>query len=1084
MEDVNNKNDKPELVLKKWDPKSIPDDASIVMIGKRGTGMAWNASEIVYKDNKEEDNNNENEPTVTTNEEPDNKEEETVEENVENNPDNNEDEESDDDILEFMHAKEKIVDNTAEKIKAAKDFVFGIDLGTTNSCISLWRNNCLEVIPDEYGNKTIPSIVAYSNVSKYVGYDAKNQKDINTDNVFYEVKRLIGRKYDDKDVQNEKEMLSYDIVSDEKNNVCLQSTVQDNRKFTPEEISANVLMKLKSMAKRYIGCDEVKNVVITIPANFNDGQRQATKDAAEIAGLNPLMLINEPTAAALAYGMMYRSKTKRQTEDGEIEVNTVELDEDYLTLLVYDFGGGTLDVSLLVVCDGIFEVKASSGNTHFGGADFDDRVMVYCMDYFKKKFGYEKLNNLSKLSLQKLRKECENAKKILSTSTKTYIAVRNFYEGRDLFIGLTRKNFEKICMDLFLVCLEPVNDILDITDTEIDEVDEVILVGGMTKIPYIRQMLKSKFMKDANCSINPNEAISAGAAIQGYLINNRDDPFTKNIGLIDVTSLSLGVETNGGVMDTIVERKTVLPCEKSRVYTTDTDEVDSVLIKIFEGERSMTRNNYFVGEFELGNIPPAPRGFPQIEVTFSINTNGIISVTAKDLDTEEFNSVTVTGNKGRLSREEIDALVERCREQEYMDEIERVKKVNHYEMEDLCQTILENLDNKDFKLNNKDKAKIRTDIESTIKWLNEVSYEERDIDEIDDKLEKLKDKYGTLILRGNIREGKFTENNEGNNKELTTVYGNEEEDEKEINMVFEKIEDDELGVMGMTDVEKDEIKELRKNLMELCYSVHDVTKSDNFIISKEHKEELIDFINDTLLWVHSKEKPTKAEYKLKIDEVDESCNKIMSHYENKNEEIFAVNKIVKSNENIFSELENLCFTIQLMANDNTLPIDESTIEGEEDTKLLLNTVHNNIEWVFKHIHDAVSLNEKEKKSKEELEIMCKKRLDDLNALCDELYSRHVNSIYVSDEVIVPEYATEETTSNVEETTDNVKVNNESSVSETIVDSVGGTSLMDLIKIRQEREMRNLINTNDETEIESIENNNTDESKVAVVDDNR
>ena len=934
--------------------------------------------------------------------------------------DENQTDSDSEDFLEFLsNNKNEIIKNEEEK--EDKNIVLGIDLGTTNSCISYWKNNKLEIIPDEYGNKTIPSYVAYTNVSKYIGNDAKNQKDINSENVFYEVKRLIGKKFNDESVKREKTLLSYKIEEDKNGGICLKTTLKDNKLITPEEISSNILMKLKSMAKRHLN-QEVKDVVITIPANFNDGQRQATKDAAEIAGLNCLMLINEPTAAALSYGMMNRSKIQVKKDDEEIDSEN----DNFLTMLVYDFGGGTLDVSLLVVYNGIFEVKASTGNTNLGGSDFDDRIMTYCIEKFKKINNISKLENISLLSLQKLRLSCENAKQILSNLSKTYIAVKNFYNDIDLYIPLTRLNFEKLCMDLFLMCMSPIEDILDITDTEIEEIDEIILVGGMTKMPYIRTMIKTKFKKDGNCSINPNEAISAGAAIQGYLITNKEDPFTNNIGLIDVISLSLGVETIGDVMDVIVPRSTILPCEFSKIYTTDTDNVDNVLIKIYEGERSMTKNNFFVGEFELGNIPLCPRGYPQIEVKFKIDTNGIINVEAKDLDTNETSSVTVTGNKGRMTREEIDELVIIAREQEHIDEIERIKKINHYEMSDLCETIIENIDNEEFMLKENDKEKIRKDIEKTKKWLNEMSYKKREYTDYEDKLKKIKNKYGVLILRGNLRDSEFKAGSEVNeNMNNTNVYGDDDENNRQD--VFEKLEDDELGLLGMTDNEKDKLKETRNNLMNLCISVFDIIDSGNLSLEKNDKQELSFFIDDILLWIHSHEKPTEKEYNEKINDINEACNKVLELYKDK--ELFKKNDIVKSNDkNIISELENLSHTVKIMLDNRSLPIDYS---NKEDINELNKLIEYNIEWIFNNIHNRENLEEEDRISFDDIEKIAEELISKLNSYCKEIYDKNINGIDLSENIIINDYEYES--------------------------EEGGTSILNIIKSRKDEEFNNLIN---------------------------
>lgn len=910
------------------------------------------------------------------------------------------------DFFEPEHDNKNIINNSEKEIEEIdNDIIFGIDLGTTNSCISYWKNNSLVIIPDENGNKIIPSIVAFTNKSKYVGNSAKNQKEINTENVFYEVKRLIGRKYNDSVIQNEKELLSYSIDKDNNNNILLKSKLKDNKTFIPEEISASILSKLKIMAKNYTKKD-VKDVVITIPANFNDGQRQATKDAAEIAGLNPILLLNEPTAAALSYGMMTRKKE----------------DSDELTILVYDFGGGTLDVSLIMIYNGIFEVKASSGNTHFGGSDFDDRIISFCLSKFKNKYNYSNLNNLSMLSLQKLRISCENAKKALSTNIKTVIAVKDFYDDKDLFISITRNEFETICMDLFMLCLEPIQDILESTSTLYSEIDEILLVGGMTKIPNIRLLLKKKFNKEPNCSINPNESISAGAAIQGYLISNKNDPFTKNIGLIDVTSLSLGIETLGEMMDVLIPRNTVIPFETSKVYTTDTDNMKSVLIKIYEGERIITSNNFFVGEFELNNIFEAQRGVPEIKVTFKIDRNGIINVSALDLENKESNEIVISGNKGRLTRDEINKLVEEAKEQEYLDEIEKIKKLNYYEIKDLCMIIDENIKSEEYKLNEENIKEIKEDIDSILNWLNKYNWNSITIEDYEQKLKQIKIKYGVLILKGNLKESEFKAASSENNLDHTDIYGDENNDK---NNIFEKLEENELGVEGMTNSKKDEIKELRNNLINLCNNIFEIIESKSFVIEKNHKEELRDFIDDTLLWVFSHEKISKIDYQSKIDEIQESCNKIMDKYEEDNKEIFENNKIEK-----IDELENLCYTLKIMIEENELPIDKNN----ENYTILCSLIENNLEFInkIKYINIDENKNKMEENNK-----LSENRLEKLNSICNDIYNKNINNINLDSNNITLE--------------DQNEYINEPEES--------GTSILSIMKNKQQEEMEKLVNKN-------------------------
>jgi molecular chaperone DnaK (HSP70) len=553
------------------------------------------------------------------------------------------------------------------------------------------------MIPDEKGNKTIPSYVGFTNVSRYVGTNAKNQSVLNTNNVYYETKRLIGRKFTDEEVQREKNLLAYKIIGDENDNIKLLSTLHSNdtmsdyKTFTQEEIASNILIKLKHMAQDYLKT-KITKAVITIPARFNDKQRQATIDAAKIAGLECLRIIHEPTAAAMAYGLGSR-KLKP---------------DEYINIIVYDFGGGTLDVSLVEISandknENIFSVLGSAGNTNLGGADFDKRLCKYSMDLFKRRNNLKTLEDLPALSLQRLKQSCENAKKILSTKNKTYIAVKEFYNSIDLLIPITRQDFETICSDLFILSLKPIEDVLDLCDMTTNDIDEIIMVGGMTRTPGIMSRLEQKFKIKPNNSLNPDEAIAAGAAIQAYILNNNSNPFSDTMRLLDICPLSMGVETIGGIMDILIPHGTIIPITIEKMYTTYEDYTESVLIKIYEGERQITRDNFFVGEFELKNIPKEPRGIPEIKVNFNLDENGILTVTAEELSTHEMSSIIVNANKSGLSHEEIANLIEEAIELEVRDEIERIRKQKHYQIDDFCGNISINIKNKQFKLSIHDK---------------------------------------------------------------------------------------------------------------------------------------------------------------------------------------------------------------------------------------------------------------------------------------------------------------------------------------------------------------------------------------------
>jgi heat shock 70kDa protein 1/2/6/8 len=417
---------------------------------------------------------------------------------------------------------------TEEKINI--EYVIGIDLGTCNSCCSIWRNNAAEVIPDEYGNRTIPSVVSFTNKTVYIGVEARNQLLLAPKNAYYEIKRLIGKKMNDKTVLGDKKFLTYELRADKNDNVAIVYEKDGNEKLlSPEELSSYILMKLKKMASDYLK-SPVSKAVISVPAYFNDAQRQATRDAATIAGLECIRIISEPVASALAYGLNKLTKISRE---GDTYV------------VVYDLGGGTLDVSLLTINDGIFEVIGSAGNTHLGGVDFDNRIFEYCINVFKTNHINFDETIITAEASQKLRKACENAKKVLSSTAQTTIGVINFFNGENLIVNLTRTKFNDICNDLRMLCLQPLSDILLNCEIKKEAINEIILVGGMTRVPSIREDIQRFFNKCPNSSINPDEIVSVGAAIQGHILVHKNDPFSDSITLLDTTALSLGIETIG-----------------------------------------------------------------------------------------------------------------------------------------------------------------------------------------------------------------------------------------------------------------------------------------------------------------------------------------------------------------------------------------------------------------------------------------------------------------------------------------------------------------------------------------------------------
>lgn len=833
-----------------------------------------------------------------------------------------------------------------ENIVKQSDIVLGIDLGTTNTCVSIWRNNNLEIIPDEHGNRTLPSYVGFTNVNRYVGHDAKNQKELNSGNVLYEVKRLIGRKYNDPSVNLDGEFLTYNISSDENDNIIIGTEI--GRKYTPEEISSMILIKAKQMATKYLG-ESVQKAVITVPAYFNDSQRQATKDAATIAGIDCIRIINEPTAAALAYGLIDKSiKKKSDTDKG-------------LHIMVYDLGGGTLDVSILNITNGIFEVLASVGNTHLGGADFDNRLIGHCMNYFKKKNNMNDIDNVSMLSLQKLKRSCENAKITLSSSKKATILVPKFYNDIDLIISISRDEYINLCKDLLILCMKPIDDALKSAELDKNEIDEIILVGGMTRMPSIKNNIKMMFgNKDLNESLNPDEVVAAGAAIQGYILTNSDDPFSENVTLLDIVSLSLGLETYGGIMNVIIPRNSVVPIVKKRIYTTDSDYCKSVLIKVFEGERKMTKDNFLVGEFELGNIEPLPRGIPRIQVKFNIDVNGITTVTAQDKDNEEnIKDIIISGNKGRLSKDQIEKLIKDAKEYETADNIEKHKKMLYYNIEELCHNVLENIKNENYKLSENDVNMISEDIMEVIEWLKEKIYLDRNIDDFEKINDMLNKKYGTLILKSNsceLNKNIKTINTEQNNS--TNVY-TDDDDNDAIIQYENPNEKCYIGSENLADNDKIEIDILRNQLITLCSDVSDIIYENNTNIEEDHTQELKYFIDDILLWAHVHQNPTKDDYIDKINIVNDSCNKIFELYQQN------VHGLELSKKN---ELEQLCYTIKSSISNNIFSNDENMLR-DLDAK-----IDDTLQWIVD--------NDSEENVDENLYI---EKINAINEMCTKLY---------------------------------------------------------------------------------------------------
>ena len=847
--------------------------------------------------------------------------------------------------------------NATVKIHQSENII-GIDLGTRFSCASIWNNKRSEVICDHFGNRTIPSVVSFYRSAKLVGYNALALKDLNPANTIYDIKRIIGRKYSDQTIDQTKKLITYDIIDDqtEHHNILVQLDKSDTfithkKQYRPEEICSYILMELKRMAEKHLDAT-VSRTIITVPAYFNDSQRQATLDAGRLAGLEVIKIINEPTAAALAYGIGSRSWGEKSSGN----------------VIVYDLGAGTLDVSLINIANGVFRTLAVGGNSHLGGEDIDYMIMSHIIHEFRREHSFEKIE-MTKSSQLKLKNAVETAKKILSTAEKTLVCVDDFYAGHKIYHKLTRKKMESLCNDLFIMCIKPLDDVLTSADLKKTDIDEVILVGGSTRIPKIHELVLNFFrgtkIKTLTSSLNPDEVVSNGAAIYGYITTHNQDPFSENIVLLDVTPLSLGVETLRNQMSVIIPRNTVIPTTKTKIFSTDSDDQDSVTIKICEGERRLSKHNMHVGTFELSGFEKAPRGHASIKISFHIDINGILQVNALEKKSGVESGIRITstwGAKGRLSKSDIDRLISESVKYEQLDNMYASKLQVYNDIDRICNNILRNIKSGLAAFADKE------NIKQVLAWLRTKNFTDFELSELENKRTHLKDLYPPLLLDSYHTASNYNVADNCVKSDTANVYDSDDDPLLHDYEIVNKESTNRKNNNKLTDKGKsdnivsysaNEISALKVSIRDMCNNISAVLNSPVSNIKDDDVTIMNDYISSVHIWLYTTTANTNMEFVAKICEINQFTDDIMKKYDKVN--MFKDNASFSS----YDELYMVCTTIITSIKSNFFSVDGSSITHLE--KILSQT----LVWLDSHRNEDDSI--------------YRMKIEEINKICNDIY---------------------------------------------------------------------------------------------------